>query len=91
MEPENVVGVGMVTVVVGIVLTAFSIIFFAQVYACILSLGATCPSNAAERFGLAFPLMILGGYMIIVGAIVSVGGYIVSNLRANEADEDSNS
>jgi hypothetical protein len=88
LDPENVVGAGLATVVVGVGLTGFSIIFFAQLYSCILNLGTNCPQDASVRFAEAFPLMISGGYMIIVGSIVAVGGYIVSNLRTIENNEE---
>ena len=63
------------------ILTIGGILFFGQVYNCAISLGTGCPADATVRFAWAFPLLIFGGYLILLGGFVTVAGYVVMEVR----------
>ncbi len=81
MKPDNVSLVGFAVLLIGIILTIGGILFFGQVYNCFTSLGTTCPADATVRFAWAFPLVIFGGLMILLGGFTTVAGYVVMEVR----------
>ena len=81
MKPDNVSLVGFAVLLIGVILTIGGMLFFGQVYNCITSLGTTCPADATVRFAWAFPLVIFGGLMILLGGFTTVAGYVVMEVR----------
>ncbi len=71
---------GFATLLIGVLISATGMIFFSQVYGCLSSLGTTCLPDATNRFAWAFPLVIFGGYLIILGGLGTIAGYIVMEL-----------
>jgi hypothetical protein len=81
LKPENVSLVGFAVLLIGVIFTIGGILFFGQVYGCVTSLGANCPADATVRFAWAFPLVIFGGYLIVLGGFTTLVGYVVMELR----------
>ena len=81
MKPDNVSLVGFAVLLIGVILTIGGMLFFGQVYNCITSLGTTCPADATVRFAWAFPPVIFGGLMILLGGFTTVAGYVVMEVR----------
>lgn len=73
--------VGFAVLLIGVILTIGGMLFFGQVYNCITSLGTTCPADATVRFAWAFPPVIFGGLMILLGGFTTVAGYVVMEVR----------
>jgi len=81
LKPDNVSLIGFAVLLIGVILTIGGILFFGQVYGCVTSLGTNCPADATVRFAWAFPLVIFGGYLILLGGSVTVAGYVVMEVR----------
>jgi len=81
LKPDNVSLVGFAVLLIGVILTIGGMLFFGQVYNCITSLGTTCPADATVRFAWAFPPVIFGGLMILLGGFTTVAGYVVMEVR----------
>jgi len=81
LKPDNVSLVGFAVLLIGVILAIGGMLFFGQVYNCITSLGTTCPADATVRFAWAFPLVIFGGLMILLGGFTTVAGYVVMEVR----------
>src|SRR2546422_10662190 len=76
LDPENVSMIGFAVLLIGFILTLGGMLFLGQVYSCGLSLATTCPADVTARFEWAFPLMIFGGYMILLWGLATVAGYM---------------
>lgn len=81
VKPENVSLVCFAVLLIGVILTIGGMLFFGQVYNCVSSLGGTCPQDADARFAWAFPLIIFGGYLIVLGGFGTFAGYVVMEMR----------
>src|SRR2546426_9437761 len=84
LDPENVSMIGFAVLLIGFILTLGGMLFLGQVYSCGLSIGTSCPSDVTARFEWAFPLMIFGGYMILLGGLATVAGYMVKSMLQNK-------
>lgn len=81
MKPDNVALTGFAVLLIGVILEIGGMLFFGQVYNCTLSLGTSCPADVTARFAWAFPLVIFGGLMILLGGFATVAGYVVMEVR----------
>src|SRR3989442_7882792 len=84
LDPENVSMIGFAVLLIGFILTLGGMLFLGQVYSCGLSIGANCPADVTTRFEWAFPLMIFGGYMILLGGLATVAGYMVKSILSGK-------
>ncbi|OLE90703.1 MAG: hypothetical protein AUF79_09070 [Crenarchaeota archaeon 13_1_20CM_2_51_8] len=84
LDPENVSMIGFAVLLIGFILTLGGMLFLGQVYSCGLSIGTSCPSDVTARFEWAFPLMIFGGYMILLGGLATVAGYMVKAILSSK-------
>ena len=74
--------VGFAVLLIGVILSIGGMLFFNQVYSCLGSLGTACPADVDARFAWAFPLVIFGGYLILLGGFVTISGYVVSAVKS---------
>ena len=82
IKPDNVALVGFAVLLIGVILSIGGMLFFNQVYSCLGSLGTACPADVDARFAWAFPLVIFGGYLILLGGFVTISGYVVSAVKS---------
>src|SRR2546422_8712706 len=71
LDPENVSMIGFAVLLIGFILTLGGMLFLGQVYSWGLSIGTTCPADVSVRFEWAFPLVIFGGYMLLIGGLAT--------------------
>ena len=67
----------------GFSLAGFGALLSGQVYSCIVN-PAGCPlspTDVTTRLGIALPLLVFGGFMIIIGAIFTAAGHISEQIR----------
>lgn len=93
MEPEDLAYTGVFILVLGVGLSVFGMILFDQAYSCLFVSTQSCNPNLASRLPLAFPLIIFGGYAIILGGVATCMAYVAAHLRpqTDEESEDENS